>query len=105
MTEKRFQWPGRRAGDPVHEMLVAYLVMDVQRNPVWAHEIAERIKAVRSGELSEWERLGNAYRLQLTAKGVLIEDLVDDENPVQTISLNEFSKAIEAWMESMVDER
>ena len=105
MTEKLFDWPGRRADDPAHEMLVAFLVMDIQRNPDWAYEIAERINAVKSGKLPVWERLGNAYRLEITPKGALIEDLVDEDSPAHTVSLNEFSKAIEAWMEGMAPKR
>ena len=100
MTENSFQWPGRRTNDPAHEMLVAFLVMDIQRNPEWAHELADRIEQVKTGMLPVWERIGNAYRLELTGKGALIEDLVDEDGPAQEITLEEFSKAVEAWIES-----
>ena len=105
MADKPFHWPGQRADDPAHEMLAAFLVMDIQRNPDWASEIAERANAVKSGKLPVWERLGNAYRLEITAKGALIEDLVDEDVPVQTVSLGEFSKAITAWIEDMAHQR
>ncbi len=99
MAEKPFQWPGRHTNDPAHDMLVAFLVMDIQRNPEWAHELADRIVEVKSGKLPLWERLGNAYRLELTGKGALIEDLVDEEALAQEITLEDFSKALEAWIE------
>jgi len=47
-----------------------------------------------------WERLGNAYRLDLTEKGALIEDLVDEDSPAEEITLEDFSKAVEAWIEA-----
>ena len=99
MAEQSFQWPGRRTNDPAHDMLVAFLVMDIQHNPDWARELADRIVEVKSGRLSVWERIGNAYRLELTAKGALLEDLVDEDSPEQMIDVKGFSDAVEAWLE------
>jgi hypothetical protein len=104
MAKQSFQWPGRRINDPAHEMLVAFLVMDIQRNPDWARELADRIEQVKIGKLPVWERIGNAYRLELTGKGALIEDLVDEDGPAQEITLEEFSKAVEAWLKSFESE-
>lgn len=98
LTEKPFHWPGRRVDDPAHDMLVAFLVMDIQRNAQWARELAEKIEAVKTGRISSWERIGNAYRLELTSNNVLIEDLVDEDTPAQVVPLNEFSTAVNAWM-------
>ena len=100
MTEKPFQWPGRRTNDPAHDMLVAFLVMDIQRNPEWARELADRIEQVKTGKLPVWERIGNAYRLELTGKRALLEDLVDEDSPAQEITLEDFSRALEAWIEA-----
>jgi len=100
MTEKPFQWPGRRTNDPAHDMLAAFLVMDIQRNAEWAHELADRIEQVRTGTLPVWERVGNAYRLELTDRGALIEDLVDEDSTIQEVTLEDFCKAVEAWVES-----
>jgi hypothetical protein len=100
MAEQSFQWPGRRTKDPAHDMLVAFLVMDIQRNPEWAHELADRIEQVKSGRLPVWERIGNAYRLELSGKRALIEDLVDEDGPAQEITLDDLSNALEAWIES-----
>jgi len=104
MAEKPFQWPGRRTDDPAHDMLVAFLVMDIQRNPDWAHELADRLEQVKTGKLPVWERLGNAYRLELSGKRALIEDLVDEDSAVQEITLKDFSKALEAWIKSFESE-
>jgi len=98
MAANPFNWPGRRAGDPAHDMLAAFLVMDIQRNPEWADELAEKIEAVKTGRLSKWERIGNAYRLELTSETALIEDLVDEGAPAQAVSLNEVSAAVNAWI-------
>jgi hypothetical protein len=100
MAKQSFQWPGRRTKDPAHDMLVAFLVIDIQRNPKWAHELADRIEQVKSGKLPVWERIGNAYRLELTGKGGRIEDLVDEDGSVQEITLDDFSKALEAWIQA-----
>jgi hypothetical protein len=99
MPDKPFQWPGRRPDDPAHDMLLAFLVMDIQRNPEWARELADRIADLKSGKLPVWERIGNAYRLELTDQRASIEDLVDEDNPVQAVSLEDFSTAVEAWIE------
>ena len=101
MAEQSFQWPGRRTNDPAHDMLVAFLVMDIQRNPQWARELADRIEQVKTGKLPVWERIGNAYRLELTEKDALIEDLVDEDVPIQKITLEDFSKALEAWIKTI----
>ena len=101
MAEQSFQWPGRRTNDPAHDMLVAFLVMDIQRNPQWARELADRIEQVKTGKLPVWERIGNAYRLELTGKDALIEDLVDEDVPIQKITLEDFSKALEAWIKTI----
>ena len=99
MTQKPFQWPGRRTNDPAHDMLVAFLVMDIQRNAEWARELSERIAEVKAGKLPVWERIGNAYRLELADQGVSIEDLVDEDSPIQEVTIEDFSKAVAAWIE------
>lgn len=99
--EQFFQWPGQRAGDPAHDMLVAFLVVDIQRNPAWARQLSDRIKDVKSGRRKVWERVGNAYRLELSGDGALIEDLVDEDSPQQRIALKDFSAAVEAWLAAL----
>ena len=103
MPVKHFQWPGRRPDDPAHDMLAAYLVMDIQHNPEWARELAEKMGQVKSGHLPGWERIGNAYRLELTDQRVLIEDLVDEDSPEQEVTLENFCNAVKAWIERIPD--
>ena len=98
MPDKPFQWPGQRVDDPAHKMLAAFLVMDIQRNPEWARELSDRIAEVKAGKIPVWERIGNAYRLELTDQGVSIEDLVDENSPIQEVTLEDFCRAVEAWM-------
>lgn len=100
MGKKPFHWPGRRTNDPAHDMLAAFLVMDIQHNPEWTRELSDRIAQVKSGKLPKWERLGNAYRLELTCKGALIEDLVDEDSLVTEVALEDLSKAVAAWMQA-----
>ena len=101
MIDKPFQWPGKRAGDPAHDTLAAFLVMDIQHNADWAQELMDRCEQVIAGEIPSWERIGNAYRLELTAKGALIEDLFDDDYPIQTIALDDFRNAVAAWIKML----
>ena len=103
MTEKPFQWPGRRSDDPAHDMLVAFLVMDIQHNPEWAYELANKIEQVKSGRLPVWERIGNAYRLEVNVHRVLIEDLVDEDSPAQEVTLEDFCTAVNAWTDAFPD--
>ena len=98
MAEKTFQWPGRRKNDAGHDMLAAFLVLDIQRNPEWARELSERLADVISGALPRWERIGNAYLLELKGQGAVLEDLVDEDCPVQKIPLDDFRQALNAWM-------
>jgi hypothetical protein len=98
MANQSFQWPGRQLDDPAHDMLVAFLVMDIQHNPDWAHELAVRIEQVKSGKLPVWERIGNAYRLEVSDNRAVLEDLVDEDSPVRTVSLENLCKAVEAWV-------
>ena len=75
-------------------------MMDIQRNPEWANELADRVADVKSGKLPVWERIGNAYRLELTDQRALIEDLVDEDSPVQEVTLEDFCRALKAWVEA-----
>ncbi|MEM8639827.1 MAG: hypothetical protein AAGG51_13575 [Cyanobacteria bacterium P01_G01_bin.54] len=90
-----FTWPGYRADDPAHQQLRAFLVMDIQQSPAWAQEIVEKIMAVRSQQLGQWQRLGNAYVLNLSLQGAQIEDTVTESS--QTVLLEEFEAALRAW--------
>ncbi len=53
---------------------------------------------VKAGKIPVWERIGNAYRLELTDQGVSIEDLVDENSSIQELTLEDFCRAVEAWM-------
>ena len=84
-------------------MLVAFLVMDIQHNPGWAHELADKIEQVKSGNLPEWERIGNAYRLELSDQRALIEDLVAEDSLAQEVNLENFCMAVKAWIKGIPD--
>lgn len=75
--------------------------MDIQHSPEWAQDLAEKIEAVISGKLDYWERTGNAFHLELSARGASIEDLVDESSPIQTVSLAEFRTAVLTWLQQL----
>ncbi len=101
MADVPFRWLGQREKDPAHERVVAFLVMDIQQSPQWAEELLKQVDAVASGALPTWERIGNAYRLELSANGALIEDLVDETSPAYRVPLAEFRAAVSAWSERL----
>lgn len=94
-----FHWSGRRENDPAHDRLVAFLVMDIQRSAEAARDLLNQVNSVVSGSNSQWERIGNAFHLVISAEGAVIEDVVDEERPTYRIPLEEFQQAVSAWME------
>jgi hypothetical protein len=56
---------------------------------------------VKNGTLPTWERIGNAYHLQLSAEGALIEDLVAPSTAAQCFPLEELEAAVTAWIEAI----
>ena len=101
MSQTPFDWPGFSATNPAHRRVREFLVADIQHGPEWARGLAEKIEAVMSGQLSQWERTGNAFHLELSTRGASIEDLVDESSPIQTVSLAEFRTAVLAWLQQL----
>lgn len=95
MTQNSFSWPGRCHGDPVHDLINAYLVIDIQNSPKGAEELLEKIRLVKKGELTSWERIGNAYTLTLLPDSIEIEE--DYSGETITGKLDVFEKAVVAW--------
>ena len=101
MSETSFNWPGQRSEDPAHRRVVEFLTLDIQNSPEWGRELIEKIEAIEEGKLQEWERNGNAFYLKLSVDGATIEDMIDENSEVKSVSLDEFRAAVLAWMESM----
>jgi len=100
MNSEHFTWPDRREGDPVHDLINAYLVIDIQNSPNGTDELLEMIDQVKQGQLPFWERIGNAYTLSLFPDHVEIEtenDFTDEAGGVMVASLDDFKKAVSAW--------
>lgn len=98
MSEKDFTWPNRIQGHPGHDLIAAYLAVDIQHSPEWTHELLQKIEAVKTGQIPNWERVGNAYCLCLHPTHIDIESDFD-ETPTHTekISLDDFAAAVAAW--------
>jgi len=88
-------WQGREKDNPAHDMLVAFFVLDIQHNAEWIAELQEKTTALQTGQLSSWERIGNAYHLIFSAEKVIMEDEVDDS--CYHVSLDEFQAALNAY--------
>jgi len=100
MTESDFTWPRRIQGDPAHDLIIAYLTIDIQQSPKWAEELLQHIKMVKSGQMPLWERTGNAYSLRIYPNHVEIEDdYTEDNAKLLNVSLQDFEIAVIAWRE------
>lgn len=99
MSETAFDWPGQRENDPAHRRLAEFLVMDIQHSPEWARDLLDKITLIQSGSLQNWERIGNAFCLNLSSEGATIEDLVDENNLPETVVLEEFHQAVITWLQ------
>jgi hypothetical protein len=101
MSDQQFSWPRRGGDDRARELIAAFLVIDIQQSPEWARELLGKIADVKVGMLPSWERIGNAYRLYLSAGGGLIEDRIGPPSAVQHFPLEELEAAVTAWLEAI----
>jgi hypothetical protein len=99
MPNPIFHWPGQRPNDPAHRRVAEFLVMDIQQSPAWAQDLLEKVEAIQAGNLRQWQRVGNAFCLDLSLEGATIDDLVDETTPPQTVPLEEFHQAVVTWLE------
>jgi uncharacterized protein YacL (UPF0231 family) len=100
MNADSFDWPGRLHGNPAHDLIAAYLAVDLQKSPEWIKEVLQKIGEVKSGEISSWERIGNAYCLRLFPDHVEIEeDYAEEPGETARISIDDFEAAAAAWRE------
>ena len=98
MNEDEFTWPGRVPNDPAHDLIIAYLTIDIQHSPKWTEELLQQIKAIKSGKISSWERTGNAYCLRIYPDHVEIEDdYAEEDGKLLNISFADFEMAVLAW--------
>ncbi len=80
MNAHSFAWPGHLPGNPAHNLIAAYLAIDIQKSPEWIKEVLQKIREVKSGQISSWERIGNAYCLRLFPDHVEIEEDYAEES-------------------------
>ncbi len=101
MSDSAFTWPGQRLGDRGHQMILQFLVMDIQHSPDWAAELLQQIEVVGSGQVATWQRQGNAFYLVLTPSTATLEDMVDPNPQSVEIPLEELKVAVAAWCQSI----
>jgi hypothetical protein len=99
MNATPFAWLGYDPNDPMHRAVVAYLTVDIQKSREAASELLEKIDAVNAGEISGWERIGNAYCLQIFPDCVVIEeDYADEPGSSVAVVVSLFRAAAHAWL-------
>lgn len=97
-----FVWPGYDPNDPVHQAVMAYLSVDIQQSREAASELLENIEAVNRGEMPDWERIGNAYCLQIFRDyAVIEEDYADESDNRIEVPLAVFKTAVQAWLDAL----
>jgi hypothetical protein len=85
-------------GDPGHDLIAAYLAIDIQKSRYGAEELLQKTREVRSGQIPSWERIGNAYWLRLFPDHVEIaEDYGEETGEVARIPASDFEAAVAAW--------
>ncbi len=98
MIGHNFTWPGRIEDDPAHDLIIAYLTIDIQGSPKWTKELLQQIRMVRLGKIPSWERMGNVYYLRLYPDHVEIEDdYADEVGALLKITLQDFEMAVTRW--------
>ncbi len=98
MKEKIFTWAGRIQNHPGHDLITAYLTVDIQHSTKWTQELLQKIETVKSGQIAKWERAGNVYHLHIHPTHIEIETDFDDiPTDIGKIPLEEFATAVTAW--------
>jgi hypothetical protein len=100
MNDNLFTWPGYEPDESLHRLIIAYLTIDIQKSPEGTMELLEKINAVRSRQIPEWERIGNAYCLRLFLDYVEIEeDFPEEPARVEQIPIAVFEAAVQSWQQ------
>lgn len=99
MNAISFAWPGYDPDDPAHQAVIAYLTIDIQKSREAASELLEKIDAVNAGEIPGWERIGNAYCLQIFPDCTVIEeDYAEEVGSSIPVATSLFKTAAQAWL-------
>jgi hypothetical protein len=101
MSDQPFSWSRKGASNRARDLIAAFLVIDIQQSPDWARDLLAKIADVKAGVLPSWERIGNAYRLYISAEGGRIEDRIDATSAPQHFPLEELETAVTAWLEAI----
>jgi hypothetical protein len=93
-------------GDALHDLIAAYLAVDIQKSPAWAKELLQKTGEVKSGEIDSWERFGNAYSLRIFPDRVEIgEDYEEEPAEPVNVPIDDFEAASAAWLKFIKQER
>lgn len=97
------------AGDPRAQckgpgaMMAGFLESDLQGSVASAQEVLRAIDGVKSGEIPDWERTGNAYTLALTPEGAILWNEMDIEVEPYKMSLADLRQTVAEWISFLED--
>ena len=77
--------------------IVNFIRTDIQRSPSYCLELLGVIRKIRTGELSSWGGVGNAYDIEIGVEGVVIREEWADHPSVARLSLDQLESTIVAW--------
>lgn len=84
-----------------HRRVLEFLTLDVQDNLDYLTHLCNQINALEAGKISDCVCSGNAYYVSLLPQTVTIENLIIEDEPIETISLHEFKEAILGWQKKL----
>lgn len=85
--------------DPPNEELGDYLEEDIQSSPEACDYMSSACDDVSYGKISEWDDVGNAYRLTIRDGRVRIANEYSDFYEPCVISVDEYKQVLRIWKE------
>lgn len=102
--QSNWDWSEWQKQSNARRRVIEFLTLDVQDNSDYIQHICHQIEALETGKITDSICSGNAYYVSLYPQNVTIENLVIDDEPIETISLHEFKEAILGWQEKLEHE-
>jgi hypothetical protein len=88
----------RRGSGSHGSLLAAFLESDVQGDATTARALLAAVAAVRRGQASQPEALGNAFAIHIAADGAVLRNAILAGAAAEHYPLDEFGAALETWI-------
>ena len=78
--------------------MAAFLESDVQGDAAAARALLAAIAAMRRGQASQPEAVGNAFAIRIAAEGAVLRNAILDGAAAEHYPLDELAAALETWI-------